>query len=325
MKIFRFGVLPAILGIFLYAQNIAAAQADSFAFYTAQELEFYRMDDGQEIRIIHLQTNFCSTHVDKRYLCVEEKNICRAAFAHLKERLQAVVKDETFHLYGCGAEEMHVPSQKRNDALFIEYRLRMTEKMFFKQSVPFNIYVLRSVHKRWKDGEGYSTREVYPPFPIPETEDRDALRQDLLTRISYDMNAVVQRVSRKNRGAPVPRKRKTLAEQARHDLEIYGANPQKVLEKYLSHKKFHQRGNPRPDYLDLYENYLQEHGLIDPSLTREDLVRAFITGSFEMNMDNPDNILNLYNFYRHWLAENDMDFDYLSKYKEFLKEKGLLE
>ena len=91
---------------------------------------------------------------------------------------------------------------------------------------------------------------------------------------------------------------------AKDYVEIYKDDPQKVMEHYLNLKKWRQeRQNWRGDDLDVYETYLQEQGLIDPTLTKEDFVDDFVFGAIELYKDDPQRYLALYNHYKKWLQE----------------------
>lgn len=331
--------------------TICIAQATSYAHAeiylpTAGDLAPYRINGDREIRDIHLETSFCSVPASKTRLCVEEENICHEVFAYLKEKLHAVTEEQNFRLYGCGADERHVPRQERENALFIEYQLHATEKTMFKQSIPFNIYVLRSFHKRWKDGEGFSSREMYPPFPIPETNDWNTFRQDIQERIYQDIERAVKWLTWSETIKKMHWPKESLAEEsvrvrAENVLNHAKSTPENIMKLYHTYRKIVQEGLAlRPNYLWQYEQFLQEKGFFKKSMTRTDFTDEFVRDTIEKYKDAPEKLLSIYThlkflhdvneqtspryfqFYKKYYEEPDDR--YLKPYEKILNDKGLL-
>ena len=214
----------------------------------------------------------------------------------------------------------------------------------FKQHVPFNIYVLRSVHKRWKNGEGYSSREVWPPFPIPETADWDAFRQDLITRIHYDMDEVVRRVNWRTIFRNAQRLPKLSEDEIIYGMkierelsQILEMEPEKLLDIYLKAKKSAQKGSGlRPNYFNVIEQFLQERKLLDDKLKHQDFIEQFVGETIALHKNNPNKILFIYQKLKALAGiENQSEMSYLrlyeapnesyfKPYEVYLKEKGLL-
>jgi hypothetical protein len=345
-----------LLLLLLNGHSISSVRANGPRVYTTFELDFYQIDDQREIRDLYINTDFCQLNADQkgtlerlgklRRLCREEENICREAFAHLKERLQKQVPGETFRLYGCGAEERHVPRQEVENALFFEYQLRSTQKAMFKQSVPFDMYVLRSFHKRWKDGQGYSFREIASPFPIPETEDWESFRQDIINPIKSDIDEVVLRVNWRT----LSQRRMTLnIPKLSQNEMIYGMKAERELSKsssidpkelfdiYLKAKEAAQKGSGlRPNYLNNIEQFLQEQKLLDETLDHQAFIERFVDETIALHKNSPDKILSIYQKLKI-LSELDNQSEipylrlyevpgenYLKPYESYLRKEGLL-
>ena len=65
---------------------------------------------------------------------------------------------------------------------------------------------------------------------------------------------------------------------------------------------------------------MQEQGLIDPTLTKEDLVDDFVFGAIDMYKSDPKLYRAIYNHYKKWLQEKGFSTLRLDeKYKHLLE------